>query len=111
MGFYIPNAPDASVIDQSEPDSVDFTALGDRKTGIISGCVVTAQGTPDQTVSVTAGEIVTDGVYKSVSANLTLSVGIGSSAGPRFDLVVVDSSGSLAVRTGTANSMEGHDSA
>jgi len=104
MGFYIPNAPDASVIDQSEPDSVDFTALGDRKTGIISGCVVTAQGTPDQTVSVTAGEIVTDGVYKSVSANLTLSVGIGSSAGPRFDLVVVDSSGSLAVRTGTANS-------
>lgn len=102
MGFYIPNAPDASVIDQSEPDSVDFTTLGDRKTGVISGCVVTAQSSPDQTVAVTAGEVIIDGTYYSVSANLSLSVGSGSSTGPRFDLVVANSSG-LAVRTGTAS--------
>lgn len=102
MGFYIPNAPDASVIDQSEPDSVDFTSLGDRKTGVVSGCVVTAQASPDQTVAVTAGEVIIDGTYYSVSANLSLSVGSGSSTGPRFDLVVANSSG-LAIRTGTAS--------
>jgi hypothetical protein len=103
MGFYIPNAPDASVIDQSEPDSVDFIALGDRATGVVSGCAVTAQGTPDQTVVVASGEVCINGTYYSVSANPSLSVGTGSSAGPRFDLVVVNSSGALAVRTGTAS--------
>lgn len=102
MGFYIPNAPDASVIDQSEPDSVDFAALGNRKSGVISGCEVTAQTSPDQTVQVTAGEVLTEGVYKTVSSSSNLSVGLGSSTGPRFDLVVVDTTGALAVRTGTA---------
>lgn len=104
MGFYIPNAPNASVIDQSEPDSVDFTALGDRKTGVVSGCVVTAQTSPDQTVAVSAGEVLSNGTFIAVNANSTLSIGSGSSAGPRFDLVVVNSSGTLAVRTGIASS-------
>jgi hypothetical protein len=104
MGFYIPNAPDASVIDQSEPDSVDFVALGNRKSGVISGCEVTAQVSPNQTVQVSAGEVLTEGVYKTVSSSSNLSVGLGSSAGPRFDLVVATSTGSLVVREGTANS-------
>lgn len=103
MGFYIPNAPDASVTDQSEPDSVDFLALGNRKSGVISGCLVSAQSTANQTVQVTAGEVLTEGVYKTVSSSASLSVGLGSSAGPRFDLVVVDSTGALAVRQGTAS--------
>ena len=102
MGFYIPNAPDASVVDQAEPDSVDFVALGNRKSGVISGCEVTAQVSPNQTVQVTAGEILTEGVYKTVSSSSSLSVGLGSSAGPRFDLVVATSTGALAVREGTA---------
>jgi hypothetical protein len=102
MGFYIPNAPDASVIDQSEPDSVDFAALGNRKSGVISGCEITAQVSPNQTVQVSAGEILTEGVYKTVSSSSNLSVGLGSSAGPRFDLVVATSTGALAVREGTA---------
>lgn len=103
MGFYIPNAPNASVSDQSEPDSVDFEALGNRKSGVISGCLVSAQSTANQTVQVTAGEVLTEGVYKTVSVSSNLSVGLGSSAGPRFDLVVATSTGALAVREGTAN--------
>jgi hypothetical protein len=103
MGFYIPNAPDASALDQSEPDSVDFEALGNRKSGVISGCEVSAQSTANQTVQVTAGEVLTEGVYRTVSSSASLSVGLGSSAGPRFDLVVVTSAGALAVRTGTAS--------
>lgn len=102
MGFYIPNAPNASVIDQSEPDSVDFTVLGDRKTGVVSGCLVIAQTTPDQTVQVSAGEVLSNGSYLTVSGNINLSVGSGSSAGPRFDLVVVTSSNTLVVRPGDA---------
>lgn len=102
MGFYIPNAPQSSVIDQSEPDSVDFSALGDRKTGVISGCIVESQAVADQTVSVTAGEVLSNGTYLTIAANSTLSVGSGSSAGPRFDLVVATTSGTLAVRSGTA---------
>lgn len=104
MGFTIPNAPDASVTDQSEPDSGDFVALGDRKTGVISGCAVSAQGTADQTVQVAAGEVVSNGSYFTVSSNASLSLGQGSSSGVRFDIVVVDSSGALTVRTGTAGS-------
>lgn len=104
MGFNIPNAPVASVIDQSEPDSGDFVALGDRKSGVISGCVVTAQSTPDQTVQVSAGEVLSDGTYRTVSSSASLSVGLGSSSGPKFDIIVVDSSGALTVRSGTASS-------
>jgi hypothetical protein len=103
MGFYIPNAPDASALDQSEPDSVDFEALGNRKSGVISGCLVSAQSTANQTVQVTAGEVLTEGVYRTVSSSASLSVGLGSSAGPRFDLIVVTSAGALAVRQGTAS--------
>jgi len=103
MGFYIPNAPDASVTDQSEPDSVDFLALGNRKSGVISGCLVSAQSSPNQTVQVTVGEVLTEGVYKPVAVSSNLSLGLGSASGPRFDLVVATSTGALAVRTGTAS--------
>lgn len=102
MGFYIPNAPNASVIDQSEPDSVDFSVLGDRKTGVISGCLVIAQTTPDQTVQVSAGEVLSNGNYVTVNGDVNFSVGAGSSSGPLFNLIVVTSAGAIAVRTGTA---------
>jgi len=104
MGFIIPNATTAPVIDQSEPDSGDFVALGDRKTGVVSGCLVEAQTSPDQTVKVASGEIISNGSYYTVSSNASLSLGQGSSSGPRFDLVVISSSGALTVREGTANS-------
>lgn len=103
MGFTIPNAP-ANFIDQSEPDSGDFVALGDRTTGVVSGCLVTAQGTADQTVNVASGEVLSNGVYRTVGGNASLSLGQGSSSGPRFDLIVIDVSGALTVRQGTPGS-------
>jgi hypothetical protein len=103
MGFTIPNAPDASIPDQSEPDSVDFQALGNRTSGVISGCAVSAAASPDQTVSVAAGEVVSNGVYRTVAA-ASISLGQGDSSSPRFDLVVVNSAGALAARSGTAGS-------
>lgn len=104
MGFTIPNAPTAPVIDQSEPDSGDFVALGNRTTGVVSGCLVSAQATPDQTVQVAAGEVLSNGTYYTVASNSSLSVGLGSSSGPKFDIVVIDSTGTLTVRSGTPSS-------
>lgn len=108
MGFQIPNAPLASVIDQSEPDSGDFQALGDRKTGVISGCLVAANSTPDQTVTVTNGEVISNGVFRTLVAGsgstTSLSLGQGTAGSARFDIVVINSAGVLTARTGTAGS-------
>lgn len=101
MGFTIPNAPNASVIDQSEPDSNDFVALGHRKTGVVSGCAVTAQTSPNQTVVVAAGEVISNGVYYTVGET-TLAMSEGTASSARFDIVVVNSSGTVVKRDGSA---------
>jgi hypothetical protein len=103
MGYTIPNAPDASITDQSEPDSVDFVTLGNRSSGVVSGCAVTASGVADQNVAVSAGEVLSNGAYLTV-AGTTLSLGLGDTTSPRFDLVVVTSAGVVAKRQGTAGS-------
>lgn len=101
MGFTIPNAAAASFIDQSEPDSVDFQVLGNHKSGVISGCAVTPSVTA-QYVDVAPGEVFTNGSFKTVSAT-SLALGQGSAAGTRFDLVVVDSSGTVVKREGSVS--------
>ena len=103
MGYTIPNAPDASVTDQSEPDSVDFVTLGNRSSGVVSGCAVTASGVADQNVAIASGEVLSNGTYFTVTGT-TLSLGQGDATGPRFDLVVVNSSGAVAKRQGTPGS-------
>lgn len=68
---------------------------------VLSGCAVTAQGTPDMTVAVAKGAVLTNGSLKAVAAgNVTISA--ADSTNPRIDLVVVNSSGTKAARTGTA---------
>ena len=103
MGYTIPNAPDASITDQSEPDSVDFVTLGNRSSGVVSGCAVTASGVADQNVAIASGEVLSNGTYFTVTGT-TLSLGQGDATGPRFDLVVVNSSGAVAKRQGTPGS-------
>lgn len=68
---------------------------------VLSGCAVTAQGSPDMTVAVAKGAVLANGVLKPVTAgNATITTADGTN--PRIDLVVVDSSGAKAVRAGTA---------
>ena len=104
MGYTIPNAPDASITDQSEPDSVDFVTLGNRSSGVVSGCAVTASGVADQNVAIASGEVLSNGTYFYFLTGTTLSLGQGDATGPRFDLVVVNSSGAVAKRQGTPGS-------
>jgi len=103
MGYIIPNAssPLASVLDQSEPDSGDFVALGNRKTGVVSGCTVTAQPSPDTNVTVASGEVISNGVYHIVNGE-TVDLTAGTAGSARFDIVVVDSSGTVQKRLGTS---------
>lgn len=103
MALTIPNSAAAAFPAQAEPDAVDvdiiIAALNGQ--GVISGCAVTAQGTPDMTVAVSAGVIQTGGQRFAVSAgNVTIAAADGSN--PRFDLIVADSSGGKQRRGGTA---------
>ena len=68
---------------------------------VLSGCAVTAQASPDMTVAVAKGAVLTNGNLKPVTAgNVTIST--ADSTNPRLDLIVVNSSGTKAARTGTA---------
>lgn len=68
---------------------------------VVHGCAVTAQGSPDMTVAVAKGSVISNSVlYAVAGANATITTADGTN--PRLDLVVVNSSGALAVRAGTA---------
>jgi hypothetical protein len=116
MPFIIPNESAAGFTDQAEPDQRDFEILtaglshgtgastyGVGPTGVESGCTVTAQGSPDMTVAVAAGNIRIGGRFVKVTAgNVTITAADGSN--PRFDLIVVDTAGTKTAIAGTAAS-------
>jgi len=68
---------------------------------VLSGCAVTAQASPDMTVAVAKGAILSNGTLRAVTAgNVTITA--ADATNPRIDLIVVNSSGTETVRTGTA---------
>jgi len=114
MSFIIPNAPDTSstgaafdVLDQSEPDSIDFQILGNSgRNFVLSGGLVTTANSAIN-VNVSAATVIIDGIYYTIPAAVPLSVGSGP-ANKRFDLVVarvvtVGTSASFAVVSGQDN--------
>lgn len=67
---------------------------------VLSGCAITAQGTPDMTVAVAKGAVLSNGALFPVTAgNATITT--ADATNPRLDLVVVTSAGAKAVRAGT----------
>lgn len=103
MPYTIPNEVDAAFSDQAEPDSGDFDIIlrGLHRTGVISGCAVTAQGSPDMTVAVAVGVISSNGKRFAVTAG-NVTVGAADGTNPRFDLIGVNSSGTKGITAGTA---------
>lgn len=68
---------------------------------VLVGCAVTAQGSPDMTVAVAKGAVLSNGALFPVTAgNATITTADGTN--PRLDLVVVNNAGTKAVRAGTA---------
>lgn len=112
MSFLIPNAGNTTggnkftALDQAEPDSVDFSILGNSsRSGVLSGAAVTANNNSTN-VSVAAGIVVLRGTPYPVAANGSLGLP-SAPADYRFDLVVariVGSSASLVVVAGTNSS-------
>ena len=104
MPFTIPNAANAEDVTQAQPDSVDFSILvaAFAGTGVVSGCAVTAQASPNMTVAVANGTVAVGGTQVGVTAgNVTLAAADPSN--PRFSLIVASNSGVLSAVPGTAS--------
>jgi uncharacterized protein YfiM (DUF2279 family) len=103
MAFKIPNLAQATYVDLAEPDSIDIDILvaAYNSTGVISGCAVTAQASPNMTVAVASGTVIVGGTRGTVTgANVTITTADG--ANPRIDLIVSNGSGTLSATAGTA---------
>lgn len=99
MAFIIPNATNVSssnrykVLDQAEPDSIDFEVLGNiSRSGVISGCVVTVPNST--TITVASGVVVINGDVYSVSGTSFSNQGDNAPTYKRFDLILARLSGS-----------------
>lgn len=103
MAFTIPNFPDAFNSHQAEPDKVDLDILvaGMGGTGVVAGCAVTAQGSPDMTVAVAAGTIRVNRTLVLVTAG-NVTIGTADGTNPRIDLITVNDAGTKACTAGTA---------
>lgn len=103
MALTIPAEASALYAPQSAADNVDFAALvaGAGWNGVVTGCAVTAQGSPNMTVAVAAGTVAINGSLVSVSAVASLAIGAASAA-DRRDIVVVSNLGVVSVVAGTA---------
>lgn len=103
MALTIPNIESSPTFDgQSAPDATDFAALQgtDDGNGVITGCQVSAQSSPNMTVQVAAGTVLVNGQSVAVSAVSSLTISAASTY-DRKDIVVVNSSGTVSVTEGT----------
>jgi len=106
MGFTIPSNDVAGVpARQSVWYDTDIAILvaGDNGVGVLTGCAVTAQSSPDMTVAVAAGTI----QATSTSAPVTVTAGnatisTADATNPRIDLVTASATGTKTVTAGTA---------
>jgi microcystin-dependent protein/ribosomal protein S11 len=101
LKYSVPNAPDVAYLDQAEPDDFDFQALGNRRTGVVSGGEVTALGTPGPSVQVAAGiALIRDAPVRFNAATVTVANGGGNA---RFDLIAVSNQGVLVNIAGASS--------
>lgn len=101
--FTIPSVADAFDAAQAKvyPGDLAIVVAGVAGTGVVSGCAVTAQGSPDLTLAVAAGTVrVGQTVVDVTAGNVTITTAHATLA--RFDLVVVDNAGAKSVTAGTA---------
>lgn len=103
MTLTIPTLESSPTFDgQTVIDGTDIAALvaAESATGVLTGCGVTAQSSPNMTVQVAAGNVVINGVTVPVTAVSSLTIGAASTY-DRRDIVVVNSSGTVSITAGT----------
>lgn len=102
MSFTIPNNggsfdDDLCVWMAADIDALVRAVAGD---GVLSGCAVTAQGSPDMTVAVAAGIVQISGAAIAV-AGANGTIGTADGTNPRLDVVSINASGTIVVTAGT----------
>jgi hypothetical protein len=117
-GFTVPNATDYALgtiasLDQSEPDSLDFSSIADHRSGVVSGGDVTSvnsaagNATPAYlNIVLGATEVRIAGTYGSISGSTVIIPAAPTSTDARFDLIVAfNNAGTFqyAVVQGTAS--------
>jgi hypothetical protein len=103
MAFTIPDNDESLAPDpQSVWMQTDIDALvaGDGGSGVISGGAVTAQGTPDMTVAVSAGEALLGTTLITIGAG-NVTVTAADATKPRIDLIRVDNTGTKGITAGS----------
>jgi hypothetical protein len=103
----IPNAgsgASAELLAQAAPDTVDITLLdsGGAGIGVISGCGVSAQASPNATVKSAAGMVSVGNAGYLVPSVSSLTIAANASGNPRFDLVLYRVGTGVMVLQGTA---------
>lgn len=103
MSHSIPNQAVASFLRQGAIYAADWDAMvaalaGD---GVLAGLTCSAQGSPNMTVAVAAGQGRIGGYYPYVIAQ-NASIAAAHSTLPRFDLISLDYNGTITVTQGTA---------
>lgn len=102
MPWSIPDKGEGDSLFQSVLHQEYLDALVDGINGkncVLSGGAVT--GNANMAPSVAKCAVITNGVLMAVAGN-TVTIGTAHATNPRLDLIVVDSSGALQVRAGTA---------
>jgi hypothetical protein len=102
MAFTIPDQGEGDHNHQSVFYEEDLSIVVAGLSGtdcVLSGLAVT--GGTDMTPAVAKGAVLSNGVMFAVAA-ADVTIGTADATNPRFDLIVVNSSGALAVRAGTA---------
>ena len=105
MPGLFPNRASVAFAAQADLDSVDLELLqlAQRRYGVLSGCAVTAQATPNGTLAVAAGVALVGGRKVTVTAG-NVTPAAGDATNPRFDLIAIDNTGGKVVIAGTAAS-------
>jgi hypothetical protein len=104
VSFDLLNAADVTFPRQAGWYACDIAAMvnnASRGDGVLSGCAVTPQGTPDTTVAVAAGLVKCNGFFSYVVAGNVTGFAAHASL-DRIDLVCVDWNGVLSRVAGTA---------
>lgn len=101
MSFTILNEADVFNGNQAEIDKVDLDILAAAHagSGVLSGCEVTAQGVPDNTVAIAAGTVVVAGTQTTVGGGALVCT--PDATNPRFYLIVSNNVGSISSVAGT----------
>ena len=101
-GFIVPNVADAAFSTQAEIDALDWeiqnAAFG--RTWVESGCLVSSQGVPNQTVAVASGVIRINGTKVTCLGAVSLALDAAHASFGRYDMVTALLDGTTAIVQG-----------